>query len=144
MSDLIRMAKKFRKQIEEAIEYVPREKAEEYSHLHKKWSAYDEFGEPVSYDTIGMRRQHNGVLYSLKIPHISQDNFAPDLAPSLWDRVSDNSGTEEDVIPYGPGMILEEGKYYSENEIIYICTRDSGIAVYNDLKDLVDIYVKVK
>ena len=39
-------------------------------------------------------------------------------------------------------MELEEGKYYSQDGVTYLCTRDTGIPVYNALKDLVGIYVE--
>lgn len=38
-------------------------------------------------------------------------------------------------------MSLEKDKYYIQNEIKYLCTRSTGQAVYNNLSDLVDIYV---
>ena len=40
-------------------------------------------------------------------------------------------------------MELENGKYYSQDGVTYLCTRDTGIPVYNPLKDLVGIYVEV-
>lgn len=54
-----------------------------------------------------------------------------------------NAGTKEDPIPYGNNMELEEGKHYSQDGVTYICTRDTGIPVYNPLADLVGIYVEV-
>lgn len=53
------------------------------------------------------------------------------------------AGTKEDPIPYNNNMRLELGKYYSQDGVVYLCFRDSEQAVYNPLKDLVDIYVKV-
>ena len=38
-------------------------------------------------------------------------------------------------------MELFEGKYYIEDGILYLCTRDSGIALSYTLADLVDQYV---
>lgn len=40
-------------------------------------------------------------------------------------------------------MELEEEKYYSQDGVTYLCTRDTGIPVYNPLADLVGIYVEV-
>ncbi len=40
-------------------------------------------------------------------------------------------------------MALENGKYYIEDGIVYYCNRDTGIAVYNKLSELVGIYVIV-
>ena len=51
-------------------------------------------------------------------------------------------GTIQNPINFEHGTILYNGKYYKENGIIYHCFRDSGNAIYNDLKDLENIYVK--
>lgn len=40
-------------------------------------------------------------------------------------------------------MAMEEGKYYTQYGVLYICIRDSIVALYNDLKDLVHNYVEV-
>ena len=40
-------------------------------------------------------------------------------------------------------MELIEGKYYSQNGVVYLCTRSTGQAVYHNLSDLVGIYVQV-
>ena len=53
------------------------------------------------------------------------------------------SGTKDDPIPYTPPMELFEGKYYTQNDVLYICTRDSGQALTHDLSSLVGLYVNV-
>jgi hypothetical protein len=57
--------------------------------------------------------------------------------------VEDHVGTKEDPIPYPEdgNMVIYNGKYYIENEIIYLCIRDSGIPLYSKLKDVIDNYV---
>lgn len=54
-----------------------------------------------------------------------------------------NAGTYEDPIPYNNNMELFEGKYYSQDGVVYLCTRSTGQAVYNPLSELVDIYVEI-
>lgn len=69
---------------------------------------------------------------------------------SLYEEINEtHAGTLEDPIPYNSehdplfsGMELEEGKYYIQDGITYLCTRNTDIAVYADLKDLVGIYVE--
>ena len=62
---------------------------------------------------------------------------------SLYTEVSKgHAGTKEDP-PYNNNMELEEEKYYSQDGVTYLCTRDTGIPVYNPLADLVGIYVEV-
>lgn len=63
---------------------------------------------------------------------------------SLYTRIDEiHDGTLYDPIPYSGNMALENGKYYIEDGIVYLCNRDTGIAVYNKLADLVGIYVEV-
>lgn len=52
-------------------------------------------------------------------------------------------GSLDTPIPYEGNMALEEGKYYQQSGVVYLCVRDTGVPVYNDLKDLVNIYVQV-
>jgi hypothetical protein len=40
-------------------------------------------------------------------------------------------------------MVLENGKYYSQDGAAYYCWRDTGNPVYHALKDLVGLYVEV-
>jgi hypothetical protein len=48
----------------------------------------------------------------------------------------------EDPIPYTPPMEIFEGKYYTQNDVLYRCTRDSGTALSYNLADLVGLYVE--
>ena len=40
-------------------------------------------------------------------------------------------------------MELFNGKYYSQSGVVYHCFRDTGTPVYNNLADLVGLYVEV-
>ena len=40
-------------------------------------------------------------------------------------------------------MVLESGKYYSQDGVTYHCTRDTGNPVYHALSELVGLYVEV-
>lgn len=40
-------------------------------------------------------------------------------------------------------MALENGKYYTQSNVVYLCNRDTGNPVYNQLSDLVGLYVEV-
>lgn len=56
--------------------------------------------------------------------------------------IEEEEGTIKNPIKFTTGMILYNGKYYIEDGVVYHCFRDSGIAIHNNLKDLVNIYVK--
>lgn len=51
------------------------------------------------------------------------------------------TGEKDDPIKYTPPMEIFDGKYYSEDNLLYLCNRDSGTALTHRLADLVGIYV---
>lgn len=104
---------------------------------------YEE-GKPIF---TGTRVQYYGKLWECRQDHNIVAQFAPSLATaSLWKEVTEEGadvGTIENPIPYDGNMELEEGRYYSQDGVVYLCTRSTGVPVYNALKDLVGIYVDV-
>lgn len=109
---------------------------------------YDEWDPNGYHYEVGKRCKYAApdqeyLLYKCKQEHDSNPTWHPDVATSLFDVVSDSSGTEDDVIDFSPGMELEEGKYYKQFDVTYYCFRSSGAAIYNNLADLVEIYVRV-
>ena len=92
----------------------------------------------------GEKISYNGKLYEILQDHTSQDGWEPSInTASLFKEVAinDTFGTKDNPIEYNNNMALESGKYYIQNNIKYLCTRDTGTAVYNDLAALIDIYV---
>ena len=88
----------------------------------------------------------NADLYKTIQPELTiQAHYPPgEGTESLYTRIDEiHDGTQYDPIPYNGNMALENGKYYIEDGVIYLCNRDTGIAVYNRLSDLVGIYVEV-
>lgn len=79
--------------------------------------------------------------------HTIQANFKPSIhTASIWKVVVDESeidGSFDNPIPYVPPMELENGKYYTEGGVKYLCNRDSGIPLSQSLADLVNLYVTV-
>ena len=51
-----------------------------------------------------------------------------------------HDGTLVDPIPYEGSMALENGKYYSQDGVTYLCNRDTVNPVYNPLSEMVGIY----
>ena len=98
-------------------------------------------------DKAGFKFTHGGELYKT-IPE--QHTFQADWVPgegteSLYTRIDEShAGTLTDPIPYSGNMALEAGKYYSQNGVVYLCVRDTVNPVYNDLAELVGLYVEVK
>lgn len=135
---LLENVRSYRKLIEKAVQSLDDADALKCVTLYEKWS-----GNGVAY-AFRKKVRHNGKLYKTKQAHTSQADWSPDIATSLFDVINEtNAGTKADPIPYSAGMALENGKYYSESGIVYYCNRDTGIAVYNKLSELVGIYVEV-
>ena len=40
-------------------------------------------------------------------------------------------------------MALVSGKYYSQDGVTYLCSRDTANPVYNPLRELVGVYVEI-
>lgn len=108
--------------------------------LYPEW--VEKMGKQVN---IREKYQYNGKLWKVLQAHTVQENWKPgEGTESLYTEVTEShAGTKDDPIPYNNNMELENGKYYSQDGVTYICTRDTGIPVYNPLKDLVGIYVEI-
>lgn len=88
---------------------------------------------------------HDGKLWRVRQTHTAQADWMPSLdSASLWEVIEvEHSGTLDDPIPYTPPMEIFNGKYYSEDNLTYLCTRDSGIALSHPLSALVGVYVEL-
>lgn len=127
----------YRKHIETAVQSLPANDALAVVSLHPKWAP------GVAYDA-GIRLHHGGKLYEVVAAHTSQENWIPGVGTeSLYKQVNEtHAGTKDDPIPYEGNMALENGKYYTQNGVTYLCTRDTGNPVYNALSELVGLYVE--
>ena len=103
---------------------------------------YPEWAENAEY-TAEYKVQCNGKLWRCIQAHTSQAGWEPENAASLWTEICEShAGTLDDPIPYSGNMALESGKYYSQDNKVYRCTRDTGNPVYNALSELVGLYVE--
>ena len=94
--------------------------------------------------TAAYKVRYGGKLWRCVQAHTAQSGWEPENAASLWTEVCEShAGTLADPIPYSGNMALENGKYYTQSGVTYLCTRDTGNPVYNDLSELVGLYVEV-
>lgn len=116
------------------------EKAMEVPELFPLWA--DQIGKQLK---AGERYTYRLRLYKVLQDHTAQAEWSPDLATSLFTEVaaSAEQGTHDNPIPYNNNMELVEGLYYSQDGVTYLCIRSTGVPVYNNLADLVHIYVEV-
>lgn len=93
----------------------------------------------------GKRLRYGDKLYTVRQAHTVQEIYPPGMdTAALYAEISDShSGTVEDPIPYDGNMELSQGLYYSQDSVIYLCTRSSGQPLYHALADLVGLYVEV-
>lgn len=84
-------------------------------------------------------------LWRVRQEHTVQAHYPPSIhTASLYERiVKDHEGTQDDPIPYKPPMEIFNGKYYTQDGVLYLCTRDSGQALTHNLSELVVLYVEV-
>lgn len=103
---------------------------------------YPDWASGMDYST-GYKVQRGGKLWRCVQAHTSQEGWEPENTPALWTEICEtHAGTLEDPIPYDSNMALEAGKYYTQDYVVYICTRDTGNPVYNPLAELVGLYVE--
>lgn len=121
------------------VELTTEQKLEKKSYFPKWDDLIGESAEPE------FNFQHGDDLFEVLQPHTFAAEWVPGEAgtESLYKKVSLHAGTKEDPIPWQKNMQLYEGKYYTEADVLYLCTRDSGIPLNYSLAELVDQYVTV-
>ena len=97
--------------------------------------------------SVGDRVYYNGSLYKCVQAHTSQSNWNPKDAASLWQNVSEEAqeadGSYDNPYAWISGMESYEGFYYTEDSVLYLCTRSSGGPLYYRITDLIGIYFQV-
>ena len=114
------------------------EQALEVKDLHPTWEECVAKGEELPKD---FRLTDGGKLYKVIQAHTPQADWKPSDTPALYGLVSasateEHAGTKEDPIPYEQMMVLEKGKYYSQDGVTYECIQGTITGYPNDLKDL--------
>lgn len=103
---------------------------------------YPAWAAGVSY-AAGYKVQDNVRLWRCLQAHTSQAGWEPENVPALWTEICEtHDGSRYDPIPYHGNMALENGKYYIQDGVTYLCSRDTGSPVYHPLSELVGIYVE--
>lgn len=121
------------------------EQALEVKDLYPAWE--DLVGQAL---TAGYKLTYNGDLYKVIQAHTAQSDWLPSATPALYGLVGtevseegEHAGTREDPIPYEQMMVIEQGKYYTQDGILYVGLMDAPNGYPNDLKDLATLAQKV-
>lgn len=95
--------------------------------------------------TLGIRVRYGDKLYRCEQSHTSQADWTPPDTPALWTEVAKpgQGDTPDNPIPWAWGLKIYNGKYYSQNDVLYRGIRDSGVGIFADLSALVGNYVEV-
>ena len=135
MSEIIEQARVMRVLITQMAQYAPDGEAVKHPELYGRWH-----GDGLAI-IEGHKYRWGDKLAKARSSHTSQPNWAPDLAPSLWEIIDEaHAGTREDPIPAERNMAYHAGKYYLEEGKVYRCTRDTGTPVSHLPSELVGIY----
>lgn len=94
--------------------------------------------------TEGMMVTYEDKPWRVRQTHTPLEMYPPSLeTASLYEKIDkEHDGTLEDPIPYAPPMEIFEGKYYEQSGVVYRCTRNSEVALAQDLSALVGLYVE--
>ena len=117
------------------VSELPDEQAKKVPALFPVWAADETYA-------VGDRVYYNASLYKCVQAHTSQSTWNPKDAVSLWANVSEESqeadGSREHPFAWESGMTSYNGKYYTEDGVLYLCIRDSGGPIYSRIGDLPD------
>lgn len=84
-------------------------------------------------------------LYKVLQPHTLSAEWVPgNGTESLYAKVSLHKGTKEDPIPYEQNMLIEEGKYYTQHDVLYIGLQTTLTGYPSDLKDMPSVVKPVE
>ena len=122
------------------LETLTDEEALEVMECYPTWESL--IGKQVAQD---FRLWDDGYLWKVMQAHTVKEQWRPSVdTASLYAKVQTHQeeGTIDNPIPYSINMELIAGKYYIEDNIKYLCTRDLA-ASYWPLSQLVGQYVEV-
>lgn len=108
----IENARKLRPIIEQAMQSVDGQDALDAVELYPAWAAGADY-------PVGMKVRYGGVLYRCLTAHTSQEDWMPDVSPSLWAKVLVEDGEilpweqPESTNPYSKGdKVTHDGKVW--------------------------------
>lgn len=115
------------------------EEALSVKELYPRWE--DKVGNTIE---IGYITLYKDNLWRARQTHTVLEIYPPSLdTASLYEKIDkEHSGEANDPIPYAPPMEIFVGKHYTEDGVVYRCTRNSGTALSHRLADLVGLYVE--
>lgn len=137
-------ALKKRSEIDTANALMSDEQALQNKGAYRSWAMLVKYAVEVEQ---GYRFRHGDRLYKVLQPTFTfVDTWEPGAigTESLFAVIDEShAGTLNDPIPFEGNMELFKGLYYIQGGVVYRCTRDTGMPVYNTLSELVGLYVEM-
>lgn len=136
-------AKRIKKALNIARDFLTDEQALQAKDIYDSWESLVASEQSAS---VGQKFVYDDKLYKcLTSGNIFQSQWIPGVGTeSMFTVINEvNEGDNNDPIPYDGNMELFEGKYYSQDGVIYKCIRSSGTSLYHPLSALVGLYVEV-
>lgn len=113
----------------------------------KMMSYYPDFADIIGQTVeLGFKFRYNDELYKTVQASLTvQEHYPPGTGTeSLYTKIDVlHLGNKYDPVPYNGNMALENGKYYTQDGVMYKCNRDTVNPVYHNLSELVGLYVEV-
>ena len=93
----------------------------------------------------GFKLYYNGELWKTRQKTVIQSIYPPSIdTASIYERIDEeHTGTIDDPIPYDQTMNVYNGKYYTYNDVLYLCIRDSGNPLYANPETLLGNYFQL-
>ena len=118
-----------------------------YKQFAPKWGEDFKEGDKLE---KGFKFTYEDKLFAVLQDHIVLAHYEPSINTAAlyvevtedYNEAGEELGTLENPIEYSGNMVLEEGKFYIQDEVTYRCTRNSINPVYHALKDLVGTFVE--
>lgn len=119
---------------------ISNEEALDYMTIVYEWERY--IGQLIP---VGKIVAYGGKLWRVRQEHTVLEHYAPSLeTAALYEVIEkEHTGEIDDPKPYSPPMEIFNGTYYTEDGVVYLCTRDSGTALSHPLSTLVGLYVEI-
>ena len=119
---------------------IGNEEALDYMTIVYEWERF--IGQVVPVGKIVAYREK---LWRVRQEHTVMEHYAPSLeTAALYEVIEkEHAGTLDDPKPYTPPMEIFKDKYYTQHNVTYLCTRDSGTALSHNLADLKGLYVEL-
>lgn len=126
--------------VKEARKITDDQEALKVKCLYKEWDK--QIGKEIQ---VGEYIQYDNQLYKVLQAHTVQEDWKPGVGTeSLFIKIDvEHKGTIDDPIPFKVNMEVFKDKYYIEDNILYVCTRDSEIALQQKASELINIYFEV-